>query len=307
MNQTNNFPVSGVIIPLVTPFTDSLELDEPALRQQVQRCASAGVGAVFVGGSAGSGPLLTDSQWRRAAEVAVEAAAEAGTHAMLGVIATSTARALEQIRFSQELGVETIVVTPTYYIALQRDAEVLAHFGACREATDQHLIIYNIPGCTGCQISVAAMGEMMGRGWGAAVKESSGDAAYFRQVLALGEEHSVGVFQGNEVDIVWSLQAGAAGIVPVCGNYDPGLFVDIDARVRRSGEAAADDQTRINALRDVLLVGDHNWIAGITWGVHTMGLGSGRPPLPLQPVDAERKRMIEGLNVSGGAAKAPVK
>jgi len=104
----------------------------------------------------------------------------------------------------------------------------------------------------------------------------------------------VNVLQGNETDIVWSLQSGAAGIVPVCANYDPAMFVEIYNAIKQ-GADAGDAQERINALRDVLLVGEHNWIAGITYSLKTLGIGSGKPPMPLQVVDDERKVLIEGL------------
>ncbi len=55
--------------------------------------------------------------------------------------------------------------------------------------------------------------------------------------------------------------------------------------------------TRINALRDALLVGDHNWIAGITYRLKSLGIGNNIPMLPLQPVDDARKALIDSLQV----------
>ncbi len=287
--------ITGVIVPVVTPLTESGAVDADGLRTQVRRCIDANVNAVFVGGSAGSGPLLLDEQWEEAARIVFEEA-NGKLRALIGIIATSTARALKQIEVSRRIGYDTIVVTPTFYIALQRDEEMLAHFKACREATDQDLIIYNIPSCTGSQISVSAVRTMCEAGWAVAIKESSGDPAYFRQLLAIGAETNVSVLQGNETDIAWSLEEGAAGIVPVCANYDPAMFVEIYQQSMRGGSGQlAEGQARINALREVLLVGDHNWIAGITWGLHTLGIGSGVPPRPLQVVGEDRKALISSL------------
>lgn len=287
--------ITGVIVPVVTPLTESGAVDADGLRTQVRRCIDANVNAVFVGGSAGSGPLLLDEQWEEAARIVFEEA-NGKLRALIGIIATSTARALKQIEVSRRIGYDTIVVTPTFYIALQRDEEMLAHFKACREATDQDLIIYNIPSCTGSQISVSAVRTMCEAGWAVAIKESSGDSAYFRQLLAIGAETNVSVLQGNETDIAWSLEEGAAGIVPVCANYDPAMFVEIYQQSMRGGSGQlAEGQARINALREVLLVGDHNWIAGITWGLHTLGIGSGVPPRPLQVVGEDRKALISSL------------
>lgn len=297
--------LGGVIVPLVTPLTTNGEVDIEALRALVKRCTDAGVGGVFMGGSAGTGPLLLDEQWKEAAETVLQEAS-GKTRAMIGIIETSTARALRQIKLSQEIGYDTIVVTPTYYIALQRDEEVLDHFRACREATEQDMIIYNIPSCTGCHVSVNAVRTMVEAGWAVGIKESSGNAEYFKQLLAIGIENGVAVLQGNETDIAWSLQDGAAGIVPVCANYDPAMFVEIYHQSMNGGSGdMMEAQARINALREVLLVGNHNWVSGVTWGLHTLGIGSGVPPRPLQVVDEDRKAVIAGLAgsaVAGGGA-----
>lgn len=286
--------ISGVVVPLVTPFTAKGEVDEAGLRTLVRKSIDAGVAAVFAGGSAGAGPLMRDAQWEHMLETVLDEAGDK-VHVLAGIIETSTARALDKIKISQRLGNPTIVVTPTFYIALQHDAEMIAHFQACREATSQDLIIYNIPGCTGSTISVKAVRQMAEAGWAVAIKESSGDADYFRKLLPIAKETSVSLLQGNETDIGWSLVEGAAGIVPVCANYDAALFVEAYNAIRQNPVAAQEYQPRLDAVRESLLVGNHNWIAGITWGLHTQGIGSGIPPMPLQPVDDERKAIIEKL------------
>lgn len=296
----------GVIVPVVTPLTDSGQIDREGLRSLVSRCADAGAVAVFAGGSAGTGPLLPDSQWEEMLEIVADEAKGKIT-ALAGIIATSTNRAKEQIAVSQRLGYQQIVVTPTFYISLTRDEEMIAHFQACRDATDQDILIYNIPSCTGSTISLAAVRQMTEAGWAVAIKESSGDPSYFRQLQAIANETGVALLQGNETDICWSLAEGAAGIVPVCANYDPEMFVDIynAATSKEQSETfdAKEAQNRINALRETLLVGDHNWIAGITWGLHTQGIGSGIPPLPLLPPDEGRKKLIEGLEATNPISK----
>jgi 4-hydroxy-tetrahydrodipicolinate synthase len=212
---------------------------------------------------------------------------------LVGIIATSTQRALQSIRTSQRLGCNTIVVTPTFYITLQRDAEMLAHFGACREATDQEMVIYNIPSCTHSSISPAVISECVTRGWTTAIKESSGDRAYFSNVLALGKELGLTVLQGNEPDISWGLRGGAAGLVPVCANCEPATFVAAYNAARQSNWIELDRmQARIDQVRDTILVGDHNWISGLFCALSQQGITQSLPLLPLQPVSAERQQRI---------------
>src|ERR1700722_15577425 len=67
--------LSGVIPPLLTPTDAADRVDEPALRQSVRRLIDAGVHGLFVGGSAGEGPLLVEREWSRLMEIVLDEAA----------------------------------------------------------------------------------------------------------------------------------------------------------------------------------------------------------------------------------------
>lgn len=287
--------VRGVIVPLITPIDQDARVDEEGFRKVIRHCIAGGADGLFVGGSAGMGPMLEEAEWRRAVEIAADETAGRAC-LMAGVIETSTQRALRKIRLIEQAGIKVMVVTPTFYITLAREPEFLAHFRACREATALEMVAYNIPGCTGSMVPVPVIRQLCQEGWICAIKESSGDKEYFTKLLAVAREYGVNLLQGNEPDIAWGLERGAAGIVPVCANYEPQTFA---AAVRAAGEGRMDQlgalQERINEVRDRLLVGDHNWIAGIMYGASTLGLGSGKPLAPLQEVPAERKRIIEQL------------
>lgn len=287
--------ISGLIIPIATPLDENEKVDEKNLRALISHGIAGGADGIFFGGSAGMGPLLPQEEWEKAAYIVREEVGDKA-QALIGIIETSTPRALEKIKISQKAGYKNIVITPTFYITLQRDKEVVAHFEVCRDATDQDIVIYNIPSCVYTAISPAAMRVMLEKGWGAAIKESSGDAAYFRSLLLLGKEYGVNVLQGNETDIHWSLAEGAAGIVPVCANYSPQLFAQA-VRQGLEGDTAGLDatQTEINELREKLLIGDHNWIAGIMGGIASLGIGNGVPIRPLHPIGDERKKLIESI------------
>lgn len=292
MNCDKQKPVGGVIVPAATPLTPAGRVDEAALRQLIARCVSAGVSCIFIGGSAGMGPLLTDAQWEEALSVAVD---ETGTKArvLAGIIAPSTQRALLQIAASRRLGCSAIVVTPTFYITLRTSAEMLAHFRACREATDQDMVIYNIPSCTSSSIPPDVVRTAAQQKWTRAMKESSGNREYFLQVLEAVRGLDVAVLQGNEPDIAWGLTNGAAGIVPVCANCEPQTFVAAVRAAERGDKAELDRlQQRIDALRDTVLIGDHNWIAGLMGALAVQGIGNGKPLLPLQEIGPERRQRI---------------
>jgi 4-hydroxy-tetrahydrodipicolinate synthase len=269
------------------------------MRALVRHCLKGGVNGIFVGGTSGFGPLLADDQWERLMEIARDEV-EDSVPLLGGVIATSTVRAIERIRILDRIGFKHMVVTSTFYVTPTRDEEFLAHFDGCRQATGMNMIVYNIPSCTGASIPVRAIVEMVRRGWTKVVKESSGDRNYFLELAKAVSENETTLLQGNEPDIAWGLSVGAKGMVPVCGNYAPNLYTAAWHANQAGDETGlAELQERIMAIRETLLLGNKSWLAGAMYGVHTLGIGSGKVPRPIQELSDEQKREIEALTESG--------
>ena len=284
----------GVIPPLITPLLDDTTLDEAAFRALLRRTAAGGVDGLFVGGTSGLGPLLPDRVWDRAMEVARE---EVGQRLALlgGVMETSTPRAIERIRRLEALGYRRFVLTPTFYVVPQTDAEFLAHFGACREATAMEMIAYNIPPCTGSSMRVETLLEMARREWVRACKDSSGNREFFADLCRRGREVGLAVFQGNKLDLRSLAELGAGGIVPVPGNVAPHAVVEAwKARASTDPATVAKAQASLDALWSALVSG-FDFLSGSVYALSRLGIGTGHMITPLQPLPTERKREIERL------------
>jgi 4-hydroxy-tetrahydrodipicolinate synthase len=292
--QVRSAGAVGVIVPIITPIDENEEVDVPSLRTLIRRLLGAGVHGVFAGGSAGMGPMLLERQWRCLMETVREEVDE--SHLCLGgVICASTPRAVERIKVLDELGFEGMVVTPTYYISLEYEEEFIAHFGKCREATDMDMVIYNIPGCTGCTIPIDVLAYMAEHKWMKMIKDSSKDLDYMHQLIRIGGRWNISVLQGDEGSIDKALRLGAAGIVPVCANYEPETYVSaIRAARQNDPDLLAQMQGRISEIRRTILFGgDYSEIAGIMYAASVLGIGNGRPLLPLQQLGMADKRRID--------------
>jgi len=287
--------LDGVIVPLLTPVDENEHVDESALRALVGHCIRGGADGLFVGGTSGFGPLLTDDQWKRLMEIARDEVPDS-LPLLAGVIAPSTGRAIERIRFLDRLGFEHMVVTPTFYVTLTKKEEFLSHFDGCRQATDMNMIAYNIPSCTSSSIPIKALVEMVEGGWTQTVKESSGDRDYFMAVMHALKDTSAAVLEGYEPDIAWGLTSGARGMVPVCANYAPRLFVAAWKASQAGAEERLNEiQAQILSVRDTLFVRGENWLGGTLYGVHTLGIGGGHVTRPIQKLTEVQKREIDAL------------
>ena len=294
--------IEGVIVPLLTPVDEEERVDESAVRALIRHCLKGGVNGIFVGGTSGLGPMLTDDQWERLMEIARDEVKDS-VPLLGGVIATSTVRAIERIRLLGRIGFKHMVVTPTFYVTPTRHDEFMTHFDSCRQATDMNMIVYNIPSCTGASIPVRAIADMVRGGWTRVVKESSGDRDYFLELTKAVSESKTALLQGHEPDIAWGLSIGAGGLVPVCANYAPGLYAAA-WRASQAGDETrlAELQERIMAVRETLLLGNKSWLAGAMYGVHTLGIGRGKVLRPIQELSPEQKHEIEALTESGAAS-----
>lgn len=285
-------PLRGIIPPLLTPLTASGGLDRAALRRLAARLLAGGVDAVFVGGTAGLGPLLTERLYAELMEESL--AAFAGRLPLLaGVIETSTPRALERIRLLESLGVEHFVLTSTYYLAPRDQEQILTHFGRCAEATTMAMTAYDIPACVGVSITPETIAEMARRGWLAAVKDSSGDAAHFARLCALGRETGLPVFQGLRPVMLELQRLGAAGCVPVPGNVCPALFAQA-WRAAQAGDVAtaARLQERIDRLWSAL-VAPGDFLSGSLYALAQEGLLAELLPEPLSLAAPARRTAID--------------
>jgi 4-hydroxy-tetrahydrodipicolinate synthase len=287
-----NKELSGIIVPIITPVDGEDRIDESSFRKLIRYLIAGGVHGLFVGGSAGEGPLLTEKEWTRMMEIARDEN-RARVSLLAGVMDTSTKRVREKIRLSQKIGYEFFVVSPTFYLTLTSPEEHLRHLSECLDAaTGMEMIGYNIPQNTHSKMPVEVLEECARRGWIRYVKDSSGDMEYFRSLHAKGLK----VFSGSEADLAAKLLAGAVGAVNVCANYEPETFVRAyAAALRKDKEELAGVQERVNFLRRSLVAGGTCWLSGVKYGVSTLGIGSGKPLSPLQPAPETQKRMIDEI------------
>ena len=287
-----NSELHGIIVPLITPVDSDDRVDESSFRNIVRHVIDGGVHGLFVGGSAGEGPLLTEKEWTRMMEIARN---ENRNRVSLlgGVMDTSTKRVKEKIKLLKQIGYEFFVVSPTFYISLTTPEEHFRLFNECIDAgSGMEMVGYNIPQNTHSQIPVEVFQECARRGWIRYCKDSSGDMEYFRRLQATGLK----VLSGSEVDLADKLLAGAVGAVNVCANFEPETYVRAYSAARKKDrEELARMQERVDFLRQPLCLGGPCWLSGVKYAMSTLGIGSGQPVSPLQPAPENQRKIIDEI------------
>lgn len=282
--------ISGSITALATPFTAAGEIDLEGWRRLLQLQLDGGTQAVVVAGSTGEAAALYDSEYDLLLRSAVEFFAAHASGRRVPVLAgtglSNTAKTIEQTRRAAALGADAaLVVTPPYVRPPQHG--LIAHFRAVADDGGMPVVLYNVPGRTGCDLLPETVAELAAHPRIIGIKEARSEAARMAALLPLrGEAFSV--LGGDDPTAARAMLAGADGLVSVASNVLPRALrrlCDL-ARAGKRREAEAWD-ARLRASCDFMAI-EPNPIP-VKALLTRLGIGRGlRLPLtPLSPAHAE--------------------
>ena len=232
---------TGVIPPVVTPFTAEGEVDLDSLDKVVEHLIVGGVDGLFALGSSGEVAYLTDSQRDGVIERVVKKAA-GRVPVLAGAIDTTAHRVIEQARRAVSLGAQAIVATCPFY-ALNDADEIKEHFRAIAKAVDVPVFAYDVPvRLGGAKLGCDLLVELGKEGVIAGVKDSSGNDVAFRRLVAANEAagHPLALLTGHECVVDGMLLLGADGLVPGYGNVDPVRYTEM-WKASREGKCLQDE------------------------------------------------------------------
>jgi len=242
--------LSGSITALATPFTAAGELDLDAWRRLLHAQREGGTQGVVVAGSTGEAAALFDAEYDTLLRAAVE---ELGGQlpVVAGTGLSNTAKTIEQTRRAAALGADAaLVVTPPYVRPTQ--AGLAAHFRAVADDGALPVVLYNVPGRTGCDMLPDTVAGLAGHARIAGIKEARNEPERMQALLPLrGDGFSV--LSGDDPTAVRAMLAGADGVVSVASNVVPASFRRLCDLARGGEEAAARElDARLHALYEFL-------------------------------------------------------
>jgi 4-hydroxy-tetrahydrodipicolinate synthase len=299
--------LTGVIPPLVTPFTADGEIDETALRGQARFMLSKGVHGVCVGGSTGEGHTLTREELRRAVEVTQE---EVGDKipVVAGIIVNSTRQAVLSARDMRGIGVKGLQITPVHYLFKPDDDATMEHFRIITGETDIPVIIYNVIPWNYLrpELLVRLMTELPGI---AGVKQSQGDMKLMADLLLSVPQGKV-VLTAVDALLYSSFALGAHGTIAANPAAIPGVCVALWNAVQRGDHRLGLEMHRAMLRFWNTIVGD-NLPACVKYALTRQGAPGGLPRAPMPaPTAAQRAAIDRALGPvlafegAGAAARA---
>ncbi|MDP6775708.1 MAG: dihydrodipicolinate synthase family protein, partial [Candidatus Latescibacteria bacterium] len=240
----------GVFVAVITPMTAEGKLNEPAFRKVIEYNIQSGVQGFWLAGGSGESVLLDDDENRRIAELAVDQGAGRAINIM-HVGAPTTARAAKMAETAARVGVDAICCVPPFFYRVSDD-DVAEHYRVVAEAAGLPLLVYNLPQCTGVEITPGLMEKIRERvPQLAGLKHSAPFIPHVRDFARMG----LSCLIGNSRLLLPALTIGATGVVDGPPALAPDKWVSIwDAYQEGDLKRAEKAQEEASQVVDLFLI-----------------------------------------------------
>jgi 4-hydroxy-tetrahydrodipicolinate synthase len=237
---------TGVGTALITPFTRSGALDEAAIKRLARRQIDAGVDFLVPCGTTGETPTLSAAERRRVVELVVQEAA-GKVPVVAGAGGYDTKEVVHAARDMQQAGADGLLSVTPYYNKPTPEG-LFQHFSAIADATPLPIVLYNVPGRTGCNVDATTCAKLATIPNIVAVKEASGNIQQMVEICSAVPDDFV-VLSGDDALTLPLMAVGGQGVISVASNEIPAEMVEmVHAAARRDFAAARKVHRRILPL-----------------------------------------------------------
>ena len=227
---------TGVGTALVTPFTRTGDLDEKAVRRLGRRQIDAGIHFLVPCGTTGENPTLTLAERVRIVEILVDEA-NGRIPVLAGAGGYDTREVIHLAEEMRKAGARGLLSVTPYYNKPTQEG-LYQHFRAIAETTPLPIIVYNVPGRTGCNVEVATFVRLAAISNIVGVKEASGNVAQMCEICcAVGSDFIV--LSGDDALTLPLMAIGGRGVISVASNEIPSEMVQMVEAAERGDFAAA--------------------------------------------------------------------
>jgi 4-hydroxy-tetrahydrodipicolinate synthase len=276
------FKGSGVAI--ITPFKDN-GVDFEKLGELLDWHVANGTDAIIICGTTGEAPTMSDDEKKAAYKYTVERIA-GKIPVIAGTGSNDTRHSIELSQYAESVGCDGLLcVTPYYNKTTQKG--LIAHYTAIADSDNIPILIYNVPGRTGVNVSADTLKVLSKHKNIAGVKEASGNIS---QVVEIGMfcDENFCMYSGNDDQVVPLLSVGGIGVISVVANIDPQVMHDmVVSYLAGDVKRAMELQLSIKPLNDALFC-EVNPIP-IKTAMNLLGYNVGNLRLPL--VDMVEKNL----------------
>lgn len=279
---------TGMATAIVTPMHTDGSIDYEALSRFVEFQIGSGINGLVVMGTTGENATIEPEDQKKVIAYTVEKVA-GRVPVIAGTGTNNTEHVLHNTRNACQVGADAIlVVTPYYNKATQNG--LITHFTAVADESTLPVILYNVPGRTGCNLLPKTVAKLSEHPNIAAIKEATGSLAQMIEIMHLCGD-KIDVYSGEDGLTVPMMAMGAKGTISVLSNVAPRQSVAMtDACLRGDYAAAAKMQCDLLPLINALF-SEVNPIPAKA-ATAAMGFGADALRMPLTSMEEQNRAVL---------------
>jgi 4-hydroxy-tetrahydrodipicolinate synthase len=283
---------TGCGTALVTPFARDGSLDEAGVRRLARRQIDAGMHFLVPCGTTGESPTLSEEERLRVVALVVEEAA-GRVPVLAGAGGYDTREVIHTAQKMKRLGAAGILSVTPYYNKPTQEG-LFQHYSAIAGEVGLPIIVYNVPGRTGCNVEVATLVRLSQVPHIVGVKEASGNVSQMCEICRAVPDDFV-VLSGDDALTLPLMAIGGHGIISVIGNEAPREMSRM-VELAESGDFAGARAIH----RQLMPLMSANFVESnpipVKAAMAAMSLLEETYRLPMvPPAEASRRRIIEAL------------
>lgn len=282
----------GLGIALVTPFKTDGSVDYDALLRLVEYQIGNGVDFLCIMGTTAETPCLSIEEKNKIKNLLVERVA-GRVPLLMGCGGNNTAAVVHELKTADWRGIDGILTVCPYYNKPSQEG-LYQHFKAIAEASPVPVVLYNVPGRTGINMTAETTLRLAREFQNiVAIKEASGDITQMDDIIKNKPPH-FDVISGDDGITFPLITLGAVGVISVIGNALPAEFSRM-VRLALNGdyESARNIHHKFAELFKLLFVDGNP--AGVKAMLHAMGMIENQLRLPLLPTRLTTMEKISAI------------
>lgn len=281
----------GVFTALVTPFRNG-ELDEKALKKLIEFQLAGGVDGIVPCGTTGEAPTLSYEEHERVIELTVKYV-KGKVPVIAGTGSNSTKEAIELTRSAKKLGADMCLLTTPYYNKPTQEG-LLRHFLEIAQSVPVPLVLYNIPGRTGVNMTPETIAQLARTKNIVGIKEAAGSLTQVSDIYRLTKGRFA-ILSGDDNLFLPMMSVGAVGVISVFSNIMPRELKTLYRAfmVEQDMAKALKVHTKLMPVFQAMFI-ETNPIP-VKEALYRMGMIAREYRLPLCPMSEKNAAFLKGL------------
>ena len=223
----------GIWVPMVTPFRDG-EIDIAAAQQLASELAASGVDGLVVCGTTGEAAMLAAGEQGMLLDSVLEAVGPRFP-VVMGVGGSDTRSVIASVQRYNDHPLAGLLISAPAYVRPSQEG-IVRHFQAIAGATDQSIVLYNVPARTGVNIAPRTAALLARDSHFVAIKEAGGQLQQLGELLL---ETQLDVLCGDDALLLASLSMGGHGAMSAAAQVRPDLYAQLYYLVKHGRHGAA--------------------------------------------------------------------